>query len=170
MLAAAGLLAFLSTVAARTDRRNVAPWAVLSAIFVYLSLDEAISLHERTIEPTKALLRLPPELHYFAWLIAFAPLLLVFLIYFLSFLRRLPSPFNRRIVVSGLVFVGGAFGMEFVGGVVFNTLGIGLTYLLCICLEEILEISGMTLFVVTLVDFIASSAPEIRLAFDRDVR
>jgi hypothetical protein len=60
--------------------------------------------------------------------------------------------------------------MEGVGGLVFNTIGEGPVYLLCICAEEILEICGMTLFVVTLVDLVASTAPQITLRFERSVR
>jgi hypothetical protein len=166
MIAASALLAVLAFLAMRTDRRSVLPWAALSAIFVYLSLDEALSLHEQTIHPTIALLGLPPKLHFLAWPIAYLPPLVAFLVFVLPFVRRVPLPFRNRMIFAGLIFVGGAFGMEFVGGVVFNTLGIGIVSLLLICVEETMEIAGMTLFVAALAGLVAWTSPTITVAFD----
>jgi len=95
----------------------------------------------------------------FRWVLAFAPLLVLGGLAFLPFLFRLPRDIARRMVVSGAVYVGGAYGMELVGGYIASTSGVhGRGYLAEVVVEETLEMVGLTLFVLVLIDLLALQA------------
>lgn len=164
MAAASGLLAVIATLARHHDRRNRLPWALLAVVFLLMSMDEVVSFHEVTMEPLRNAFKLT-DFFYFAWVIIAAPLLVVFAVYFLPFLLRLPRRTAVRFFIAGGLFVGGAFGLEFVGGH-YVTLGgfESLPYKIAAVSEECLEITGVTLFVTSLFQYLAECAPVLHIA------
>ncbi|MEY8198009.1 MAG: hypothetical protein RPS47_02080, partial [Colwellia sp.] len=60
-------------------------WFGLSAIFIFLSIDEISSIHENLIEPVRASLN-TSGLLYYAWVIPYGCALLVFLALYLKFI------------------------------------------------------------------------------------
>ena len=88
-------------------------WRLLSRIFVFLALDEALQIHEILIFPG---LRhhIHPALAS-TWVIPYGLLVLVLLWRFRTFLRTLPAEFASRALQAGAVYVGGTIGMEMVG-------------------------------------------------------
>ena len=126
-------------------RRWVRHERVLSIVFVYLSIDELTALHEQTIAPLREGLDLDGLLYY-SWVVVFVPLAALLAVFFAGWLRDLPPVAARLIVVSGLLYVGGAAGVEVVGGLL-NSRGLADTMLYsgAVALEEGLEMVGALL-------------------------
>lgn len=123
-------------------------WRLLSRIFVFLALDEALQIHEILIFPG---LRhhIHPALAS-TWVIPYGLLVLVLLWRFRTFLRTLPAEFASRALQAGAVYVGGTIGMEMVGSFAVRSELIRLHsfwYGAITGLEETLELLGLILFI-----------------------
>lgn len=157
-LASCSLLLYLISIAerARGSRRWIGRWRALSAIFLYLSADEAVGIHEVTMRPLARVYHFTGPLH-FSWVIVAIPAVLMLSIYFAGFLRDLPRRIGFLFLASGIMFVGGALGMELLGGVVLEAFGeASLPYVISFSIEESLEIFGATLFALTLLEHLGS--------------
>lgn len=151
LMTLAALLLVLSGVVARTPSDgNRWHWWALALIFIYMSLDETAQIHEL------AGIFLPgrenfPAIFHFTWVVLAAPLMLVVGLAFVPFLLRLPRRIARLIVVSGSIYVGGAFVMELVAGYIVVAHGPKTAgYYASVVAEEGLELAGLTMFVYTL--------------------
>jgi hypothetical protein len=107
-------------------------------------------------------LLLPPDYKFtgfltFAWVVIAAPLLIVGGLAFLPFLLRLPRSTALGIGLAGLVYVGGAFGMELVGGY-FSKARDSIEYQLAVITEEGLELVGLSIFLMVLLNFLATES------------
>ncbi len=148
-LLAAGVL--LGAIAA-AERRRESPffpqWLILSLGFTMMSVDETCSLHEKLIEPVRSLLG-GRELgvFYFAWIIPGLIFVAFAAVYFWRFLWHLPAASRRDFVVAAVLFLGGAIGMEMLGGQADEAHGRHGAYLLWTHLEEGLEMFGILYFV-----------------------
>ena len=140
----------LSDVSRDGSRRR---WArherVLSLVFLYLSLDEISGIHEQTIHPLRQALDLDGPL-FFAWVVLFVPLTLLLGLFFVGYVRALPRAAAVLMVLSGVVYVGGAAGVEMLGSVLYVTGDIdSLTYAVVVMFEEGMEMAGALLFLST---------------------
>jgi hypothetical protein len=122
-------------------------WLALAAVFVVLSVDEAAALHERTNEPVREALGTGGFL-YLAWVVPAAVLLVVLAAVFRRWARDLSPDTRRRFLVAAAIFVGGAFGLEMVGGQIADRHGeFGLGQGLLAAVEEAFEMTGVVLFI-----------------------
>jgi hypothetical protein len=146
--------AALAVSAERASSHRPAWWA-LSVIFLFMSLDEAIEIHEHLgglIEGRGVL--------YFSWVIPAAVIVLVLGLSFLRFLARLDSVDRRPFVVAGAIYVGGALGMELPLGWWTERAGDdNLVYGLLDWIEETLELVGLTVFLLALRARLARTIP-----------
>lgn len=141
-LVCAGLLAWISA----GEPRDRGRWRALALGFLYISIDEAVSLHELL----GALFETEGVLH-FGWVIPAAVVVLIVGLAFVGFLRRLDRPTARRFVLAGALYVGGAVACELPLGWWTEHHGDdGLGYFLIDWVEETLEFAGLTLFAATL--------------------
>lgn len=92
------------------DSRYNDYWKFLSLIFLYLSLDEACSIHEISMSPLKAALNASGFLS-FAWVIPASIFLAIFLLVFLRFIKALPQKTRSLFIKAGTLYVSGALGM-----------------------------------------------------------
>lgn len=145
LFGAALALAAIAAVSRGRPGVRVGRWTGLAVIFVLLSLDEAIALHERAIEPVRDLIGGGGAL-YFAWVVPAMVLLVVFAAVYLPFWYRLPEPTRTGFAVAGVVYVGGALGMEMVGAYLLTTFGAGIATGLTVLVEEGAEMVGSLLF------------------------
>lgn len=121
-------------------------WRGLSIIFTYLSLDELAQLHEQVVVPLRSALSLGGVLT-FAWVVIAVPLVVVFGIFYLRFLMAQPRWTRVAFIVSGLLYVGAAAGMEMVGGLVVTAFGFqSPLYAAVSAVEEGTEMLGVVLF------------------------
>ncbi len=129
----------------QAEDRERARWWILAALFMLMSLDEAIGLHEE-------LGGMP--LHgvvYFSWVVPGALLTAAFALAYLGFWRRLPTPTRRGFAWAFGLYVGGALGMELPLGAWFEAHGDeNLGYALIDAVEESLEICGLSVFLVAI--------------------
>lgn len=144
----AAVLLFLIS---RGDAPRRGRWVFLSAVALFLAVDENLALHEELILPLRALMD-GTGIFFFPWFVPYAIAMAVLGIAYLPFLRQLPRPTVVGILVAGTVFVSGAMGMEMVEGVFFEPDPFARTPLLdtLVTIEESLELVGILLFIHTL--------------------
>jgi hypothetical protein len=156
------LLMFIIFMAAKVDRDSFKyHWLGLSGIFLLIATDEMLVLHEQFISPLRRLLGTGGFL-YMAWIIPAIILAILFLITYYKFLRSLPPETRKRFIGAGLIFGLGAVGLEAVGGQVLTIIGPNnLTYSLITHVEEILEMSGILLFIYSLLLYYEAHYPSL---------
>jgi len=158
------LLAFIASI---HKKRNSSyyPWAGLSLIFLFLSVDEIASIHERlgaqfrTVFNTSGLL-------YNAWVIPYGVILVVFIFVYFRFLTRQTKRIRNLFVVSGTIYVIGALGFELLGGWQTDLYGsYNLTYSILYTCEEFLEMLGIVIFIYTLLVYITKQFEPLVISF-----
>lgn len=152
MLIASLLLYALSANAWRAGDTLWRLWLVMAIVLFGLSMDEAASFHEGVIMPLRNTFGFGGILFY-AWvvpaLICIGGLGLVLL----PLLKRLPPRLFWRFALCGGLFIGGAVGMEMVGGWLdYEGYRATAFYALSTSMEEGLELLGMSLFLAALLD------------------
>jgi len=154
LVAAAGLLFVISRLAKELGHGDIIYWTVLAITFVGLSLDEETSVHELALEPIRNALHASGPF-YFAWVIPALVMVPLFGLAYLGFLKRLPKPYGLWFFISGAIYVGGALGMEMVGGMAYLTYGgHSLAYVTSFIIEESMEMIGATSFVIALMSYL----------------
>lgn len=153
LLFSAMLLAVIARVKKIVGDRYVTYWRALSIIFVYLSLDEAMSLHERFVDPWRARFNTGGVLYY-AWVIPASILVVIFGLTFIRFLLALPPKTKRLFVIAATVYVAGALGLEMVAGVYAEVHGSdNITIAALTSIEEFMEMSGIVIFIYALLTY-----------------
>ena len=123
-------------------------WRLLSKIFIFLALDEALQIHEILIIPG-----LRHQVHpalASTWVVPYAALAVILLWRFRSFLGSIPRATATGLLRSGAVYVGGAIGMEMIGSFAVRSSLIRLHspwYGAITGLEEALELIGIILLI-----------------------
>lgn len=141
-------------------------WCGLAFAFFMLSMDEVAGFHEKTMVPIREAWDLSGAL-YFAWVIPAMACLVVFGGLYLRFTFDLPRRTFWMFVVSGVLYIGGALGMEMVGSIyVSNFVRVGIVYGWIVIVEESLEMLGQILFFYGLADFIRSRWRTVGLRFE----
>ena len=153
---------FLALIAAGTRARGeryVAHWWGLAAGFMYISLDEVVSLHEAA-----GFLELGGGVLYFSWVVPAAAVVLGVGLLYLKFLVHLPGPIRRQFILSGGIYVAGAVGMELPLGWWTDREGTNnLGYALIDSVEEAMEMLGLNLFLFALWEHLGAQG--LRVAF-----
>ncbi len=150
----ASMIAFMIYLDRRLDgTRLVAHWAGLGFIMLYISLDEAVGLHERTIRPLREVLGLGGFLYY-SWVILGAIASAAVVLIYVPFLKSLPKRTAVLIFLAGTVFVAGALGLELIGGAIADKGEVhSLTYNVVTATEESLEMIGIATFIFAVSDY-----------------
>lgn len=157
------LLATIAFAKKRDGARYVFHWTVLSIIFLLLSLDEEARVHEITIKPVRAALNAGPVLHH-TWVILGAAFVLIFVVAYLRFLSDLPSPMRRLFLTAGIIYVGGALGIELLGGWYVALYGKNnITYAMIATVEEFFEMQGIVVFIYALMSYMSLHLEEVRV-------
>ena len=160
----AASLALIAFVNFRSSVKNGVYWAGLAILFLFVSLDESISIHEQLIQPLRERFHLS-GIFYFSWVVPYAIAVLIIALIYLRFLWRLPTPTRNLSFLSAAIFLSGALGCELVGGYYFESVNekLDLTYAIITTIEELLEMIGVTLFLFTLFDYLQSEGPPIHI-------
>ncbi|WP_017730903.1 hypothetical protein [Nafulsella turpanensis] len=125
-------------------------WLLLSGIFLLLSMDEFIGVHELMIEPMQRAMEATGFLH-FAWVVPGMIFVGILSIFFIRFLLELKDRFRNRFILAALLYLGGALGIEMIGGYInFNRGTENFLYAMVTNIEEALEMLGISYFIYSL--------------------
>jgi len=171
LLLASALLAMIALVKLQWQETYARHWVVLAVIFLFLSMDEAASIHEKGSE--LALLIMPSLVDfgylsrylYFAWVVFGVPFVLLFSLAYLRFLIHLPAKTRSLFVLAGIIYVGGALGVEMLGARDFYLYGEGrpLVHSMLILWEEGFEMFGIVVFIYALTSYLGSHLTNLRI-------
>lgn len=150
------ILGFIAN-AKRTSRgAYVNYWIALAIIFLFLSIDEFASLHEKLIEPLQLELSTSGFLH-FAWVIPGAGFAFICLLAFTRFLNHLPAQTRCLFLLAGSLYISGTLGMEMIGGYYYSLINgqQNIIYAVIVTIEESLEMLGIAVFIYSLLHYIS---------------
>lgn len=143
LFTSAGLLVLVGARARRLGVGSAAGFFVVAALMAYVSVDEAVELHEHL-----AYLYAGSGWLYFGWVVPGAAIVLGLALVLLPWVARLHPPTRRAFLVAAFVYVLGALVMELPLGYYTERHGDeGLGYGLIDWVEESLEMLGASLFV-----------------------
>ena len=135
--------------------KDVWAWRGLSIVFAGLFLDELIGLHERLTTPMRGAFNTSGFLYY-AWVIAGAIFVLLFLLVFGRFVATLPGKTRRLFFIAGTIYVAGAIATELVGGYYeYYYTPNSMVYVFITTIEEVLEMLGIVIFIYALLSYIS---------------
>lgn len=158
-----GLIAHVRALHQPGERRY---WRGLAVIFLFLSIDEASEIHERLTEPLQVMFNASGPL-YFAWMIAYVPVVLLFGLVYLRFWLNLPPRTRKLFLLSGILYLGGAVGVEMIGANMwYQDGGTSLHYSAVGTVEEFLEMLGAATLMYTLLTHMAGDAVELRVGVE----
>ena len=149
LLVAAALGSSMARLASEEHRKG---FTALAWLLLYLSLDEATALHER-LDPLLRdnlesitlfdTLKDAAGVRLAAWILIGTVLVIVVGVFFIGFLRKLPSHVRSGFLLGGLIFIFSAIVTDFVGGYFHQTFGPGVGSDLASNLEEFGEMIGV---------------------------
>lgn len=163
LVTASALLAMIAV----HHRRQSSPfilWAVLSAVFMFLGVDEVAQIHEGPIVALREKYQLTGLL-YVAWVLPYGALLLVLVASYAGFLYRLPRKTGIRFIIAGSIFVAGAMGFEMLSGRHLELYGPNsFGYVFFFTCEETLEMLGIAFFIFTLTSYISDEFQSLKIS------
>jgi hypothetical protein len=141
-------------------------WYSLGFIFLFLCLDEAVQIHEQLMIVMDYLIPNRASIFSSAWTIPYFVIFSVVGLYFLRFLFSLPVPVRNLLLLSGAIFVSGAMGVEFLEGYVNLKYGSFHFFTHAVyTLQELMEMSGIILFIYTLLTYVSRHKKKVVLRF-----
>jgi hypothetical protein len=143
-------------------------WLLLAVGFGFMAIDEATSLHERLAKPIRDLIGSEQNfgVFYFAWIIPAFFIVAALGIYFLGFLKRLDRSTCYAFIFSATLYLGGALGMEMVGGWYNEKHGPeNLGYVACFTIEESLEMAGVIYFIRSILRYLETQVRAVNVTF-----
>lgn len=168
LLTAALLLGFITALTGSREESHGSKWAVLSFGFLFMAYDEAFKVHEKLHTPMRQVLGDSDlGIFYFSWVIPGIIIVLVLAVFFLKFLWHLPAKTRLRFLVAGFLYVGGAIGVELVGGHHAELHGEqSFGYSMIVTVEESLEMAGLIVFIWALLNYCADRYGDVRFRFN----
>jgi hypothetical protein len=168
LLTSALLLSGIAIINGKQRLPHVSKWAILSFGFLFMSYDEIFAVHEKLIMPLRTLLGDSNlDIFYFAWVIPGIAVVFVLGLFFYKFLLYLPAKTRLRFLISATLYIGGAIGMEMIGGRYGLLHGEkNWTYAMIVTVEESLEMAGLIFFIYALLKYGAESYKEVHFKFD----
>jgi hypothetical protein len=175
LLVCAVVLALIAAVRRQQKDRFATHWTVLALGFVYLSADESAGIHEvigpmfasvgrwltRHVDQHFAYLGAYPV---YTWILPASVAVLAVGLWYLKFLLALPRRYGILFFLGAVIFLGGSMGMEVVGA--RHVLYYGQhdpTYGGFVALEETMEMSGIALFLVSLLSYARAEVGPIQI-------
>jgi hypothetical protein len=159
------LLGLITSANHKQRKTYVKHWAVLAVIFFLMSLDEAARIHELTIEPLRSLFD-ASGIFYYAWVLLALPFLIILAFTYWKFVRDLPKRSRLLFILSGLVYVTAAMGMDMiVGYFISSDSAPRLLEPLLITVEELGENVAIVMFIFALLSHLKHDLKVSQLEF-----
>ena len=154
------LLFFCLAALEKKQRGRRCYWLGLAAVFLFLSFDEALALHEKLGDYTEEYIKSTGVLQasgllYFPWIIPYSILTTILGLLYFRFIFRLPRKTSVLLICSAAIFLTGVGIFDMLGGKEAELHGYySVTYTVLYTIEEFLEMSGVVLLMYTLLDYI----------------
>ncbi len=118
-------------------------WFVLAGGLFYFCIDELAQIHEQLSEPMRDTFGLT-GIFYFGWVVPAIAALVALLPICVKFTRRLEPRVRSLFILATFLYVGGAIGVEMVGGYIAESRGFDDPwYVAAATIEESAEIAGV---------------------------
>ncbi len=168
MLFAALILALIFEFNRKQKAPHVWKWAILSFGFIFMAFDEAFQVHEKFIWPFRALLgENNLGIFYFAWVIPGSIVVVAIGLFFSKFLLHLPTIVRFRFFIAATLYIGGAIGVELIGGRYAELYGEeNWIYSMITTIEESLELIGLIFFIWSLLKYCEDYYPNVQIHFE----
>ncbi|UHG92484.1 hypothetical protein [Spirosoma oryzicola] len=142
-------------------------WSILSIIFLLLAMDESTSFHELlNVSTLQGNVPASKYLHW-TWVIPGMLFVVAVFVFFIPFLLALPRRTASLMILAGATYVGGAIGLEVIGSAVIVDEGFfNLHYSLVTHLEELMEMTGLVVFIYCLLDYISKKPIQATVTFN----
>lgn len=155
------VLLYIGTMRRQRGESYAWHWLGLGVIFIGLSMDEAVGIHEMTIKPMREMFG-TSGIFLYAWVIPATVFVALVGLAYLGFLRQLEPTFRVLFVLAGALFVGGALGFEMIEGELVDFYARHLLiYEAAIHLEDGLESAGELLFLYSLLRYALRNEREL---------
>lgn len=157
LLCCAGLVLLIGSLKRQEGDRYGWHWLGLSAVLLFLSIDDAAGIHERVNVVLRDRIDTGGVL-FFPWLIAGIFALVALVVIFWPFMRSLPATTRRRLVVAFALYFGAAVGLEMVEGAYNDARdgGKDLVSGMLTTLEDAMEMCGVIAAIAAFSDYIGS--------------
>lgn len=163
LAAASFLLLTIGVAKRRSTQKYYKHWIALGFMFVYISMDEGSQIHELLVSPLRDFFNTSGTLLNFAWVIGGALVTSVIAVIYFRFWLNLPSKTRLLFLASAAIFIGGALGIEMIGGYYLSNHGYNFGYQMITLIEETMEKMGIALFIYTLLDYMKYAKIDIDL-------
>lgn len=149
LLGSAMLLGYIAYLKKLTGGRYSLHWAILGFGFLFLAIDEAAYIHENFSEDVAG------------WIFVVAPFVILFFLAYIRFFFHLPRNTKLYFLIAAILFIGGAFLLEYIGSWRISTAGENqiATTLLYTTVEESCEMFGIDLFIFALLLYLRDNFP-----------
>ncbi len=162
------LFAFIAHLTKQTGKPFVIEWNILSVVFLFLTLDEFSEIHERITFLLKQVVE-TNGLLYSVWIVPYGIFVIVFGLLYLRFLRSLPSEQRSQFILAGALYILGAIGLEALGEWLSQLKAEDSpAFILCVLLEETLEMSAIVLLIHSLLRYLRSEFPGLLIKMKKD--
>ena len=123
-------------------------WLFLSSVFVFLALDESISIHERLINPLRQALG-ATGIFYYAWIIPYGVGVVLLAIIAIPVFWRMQKRIRFWFGLSAITYLFATIGLEMISGkyLVMMNEQKDIVWILMVTLEESLEMVGLIILV-----------------------
>lgn len=155
------LLLFLIAFNCKEKARSLyISWLGLFCIFLFLAFDELLSVHEKLGTLLKHVFE-TSGLFLYIWVIPYGIAVILFAILYYRFFFKLPLNIRPLFLLSGMMFVSGAIGLEMISGRHADQFGKDdLIYGLYYTSEELLEMVAIAIFIYALLTHITVNQGE----------
>jgi len=154
LLLIASCLLFLVSFTEKLSQRKYLGWMGLGLVFAFLAIDEAVSIHEFFTGLFKRKFNLSGYLYY-AWVVPYGIGVVILAFTLIPFFLKLDLRMFKMMMLSGLVFVIGAIGLEIIAGKAFEENSHDLLLMILYTIEELLEMLGVSIFIYSLFWFLS---------------
>jgi hypothetical protein len=141
-------------------------WLTLCIIFIFLSVDESVGVHEevaKIIRPSVS--NDVSGFLYWAWVIPYGLFAISAAVYFMRFVLNLPVKTRNLFFLAGGLYVFGALILELPEGHFYKIYGLDHIYnRILYFIEELCEMGGVTILIYALLDYMAENSIHISIA------
>lgn len=141
-------------------------WYALGVIFFMMAFDEGFALHEYFSYPVRQILNIESGFLYHGWVVAGFIVVAIIGLSFTKFFFSLVTQTRMWFGAACFVYLGGVLGMEMIGASYVSLQGRDLTYGIIATIEEVLEMSGILIFLNGLLLHLEREKAHIDLKFN----